>query len=91
MTLTKNLVLVTKMINLSEMYRISGGCRPDKNCEDCENFVVGKRNKCLLYPKHTMTNWNGKRMACRFFYENDEPNQLTIMGISKEKGNDGNC
>lgn len=84
MTLTKNLVLVTKMINLSEMYRISGGCRPDKNCEECENFVSVKRNKCLLYPKDTIMSWNGKRMACKFFYENNEPDQITIMDFFKE-------
>lgn len=72
------------MINLSEMYRISGGCTPAKNCEECENFIPGKRNKCLLYPKDTLANWNGNRMACKFFYENNEPDQITIMDFFKE-------
>lgn len=80
--------MVNKMINLSEMYRISGGGIPDKNCEECENFIKGKINKCLLYPKPTKTNWNGKRMACRFFYQNPEPCQRTIMDYLKETMNE---
>lgn len=72
------------VIKHSEMYRISGGCRYDKKCFECENFIPGKVNQCILYPKEQIFSWNGNRMACKFFYQNKEKNQMTIMDLFKE-------
>ncbi len=66
------------------MYRISGGCRYDKKCFECENFIPGKVNQCILYPKEQNFSWNENRMACKFFYQNKEKNQMTIMDLFKE-------
>ena len=72
------------VIKHSEMYRISGGCRYDKKCFECENFIPGKVNQCILYPREQNFSWNGNRMACKFFYQNKEKNQMTIMDLFKE-------
>lgn len=72
------------VIKLSEMYRISGGCQYDKCCFECDNFICGKKNQCILYPKEQNFSWNGNRMACKFFYHNKEENQMTIMDLFKE-------
>lgn len=77
------------MINQSEMYRISGGCVLDKKCKDCENFVDGKKGRCLIYPREFYGNWKGERMACKFFYKNDNEKQFTIMDYLKGSEDDG--
>lgn len=83
--------MVSTMIKQSEMYRLSGGCEPDNNCEECENFISGRSSQCILYPKRKNFRWDGKRMACKYFYKNDNPEQMTIMGVLKEKEDDRNC
>lgn len=66
------------------MYRISGGCRYDKTCEKCENFIPGKINQCIVYPHEQNFNWEGTRMACKFYYKNDDFGQMTIMDYIKK-------
>ena len=82
--LTKNLGLVNTVIKLSEMYRISGGCQYDKCCFECDNFIHKKIDQCFVYPKDQNFSWNGKRMACKFFYKNEDHNQMSIMDLLKE-------
>lgn len=53
----------------------------------CDNFVCGKIDQCIVYPKEQDFKWNGKRMACRFFYKNQEKGQMTIMDLYKEVSN----
>ncbi len=77
------------MINQSEMYRISGGCVPDKTCNECENFISGKKSKCLIYPKPFRGVWKSERMACKFFYRNEDKEQITIMDFLKGCEQDG--
>lgn len=85
LTLTKNLVLVITVIKQSEMYRISGGCIYDKICSECDNFVCGKIDQCIVYPKEQDFKWNGKRMACKFYYKNEEVGQISIMDEIRNK------
>lgn len=49
------------MIKMSEMYRISGGCRSDKTCCECMNYVDEKHSYCLVYPKEFNGDWDGSR------------------------------
>lgn len=72
---------MTSVINQSEMYRISGGCKRNKMCFECDNFVRGKNNQCIVYPKEQNFSWNGNRMACKFFYKNEEEGQMSIMDL----------
>lgn len=72
------------VIKQSEMYRISGGCRYDKQCFECDNFIQKKIDQCIVYPKEQNFSWNGKRMACKFFYRNEDHNQMSIMDLLKE-------
>lgn len=60
------------MINVSEMYRISGGCTIGHTCSDCDNYIDGKLPTCIIYPKNYGRIWNGKRLACKRFREKTE-------------------
>lgn len=75
------------MIKQSEMYRISGGCLYDTTCSECDNFVQGGINQCIVYPKEQNFSWDGSRMACKFFYKNQDDKQITIMDLFKEANN----
>lgn len=67
------------------MYRISGGCKYGKYCKDCDNFILGKRNQCIVYPKEQNFSWDEKRTACNFYYKNEYDGQMSIMDVMRNK------
>ena len=77
------------MIKLSEMYRISGGCTPSHTCSECADYIGGKEMTCLIYPKDYGMQWEGSRMACKYFRERKGDGQMDIGDLFREaRGND---
>lgn len=77
------------MIKLSEMYRISGGCTPSRTCSECADYIGGKELTCLIYPKDYGMQWEGSRMACKYFRERVGDGQMDIGDLFREaRGND---
>ena len=66
------------MIKMSEMYRISGGCRSDKMCRECMNYVDEKHSYCLVYPKEFNGDWDGSRIACKYYTDAGSDGQMDI-------------
>lgn len=66
------------MIKMSEMYRISGGCRSDKTCRECMNYVDEKHSYCLVYPKEFNGDWDGSRIACKYYTDAGSDGQMDI-------------
>ena len=74
------------MIKMSEMYRISGGCRSDKMCRECMNYVDEKHPYCLVYPKEFNGDWDGSRIACKYYTDTVDDGQMDIRDYFKAKG-----
>ena len=74
------------MIKMSEMYRISGGCRSDKTCRECMNYVDEKHSYCLVYPKEFNGYWDGSRIACKYYTDAGSDGQMDIRDYFKSKG-----
>ena len=75
------------MIKVSEMYRISGGCKIGNTCSECANHISEKNLTCIVYPKSYGIVWSGKRLACKYFWEKSNDGQMDISDLLKEKWN----
>lgn len=73
------------MIKLSEMYRISGGCKKEYACCKCANHIGEKDLTCIVYPKDYGTIWDGNRMACKYFRKRTEDDQMDISDLIRLK------
>lgn len=73
------------MIKMSEMYRISGGCRSDKTCCECMNYVDEKHSYCLVYPKEFNGDWDGSRIACKYYTDAGSDGQMDIRDYLNQK------
>lgn len=77
------------MIKIPEMYRISGGCTLGHTCQECAEYIGGKDLTCIIYPKDYGTNWDGKRIACKYFRIREEGEQMDISDLFRDKALDG--
>ena len=65
------------MRKISEMYKRSGGTSWEHKCEECENYISGKKPVCTLYPEERI--WKKEYIACRFFSSGDFDGQISIF------------
>lgn len=71
------------------MYRISGGCTLSHTCSECADYIGGKELACLIYPKDYGAQWEGSRMACKYFRERKGDWQMDIGDLLREENKGG--